>query len=327
MYPPNRLVELGEMEQATAMLGANIVSVGVIGCGTVGHAITQITAQAGIGVTVVEISEGALAAGRARISRSLARLASAEKLGDQTPEEIEARIHGTLDYGDLADCRLVVEAVYEDLDTKLRLWRALDGVLAAEAVCATNTSSLAVIDQAVATGRPERFVGLHFFNPPQVMLLVEVIRTVSTSPAALELALAYVARLGKEPVPAADRAGFIVNRLLVPYAMDAVRILEAGHGSMPGIDTAMRAGAGYPMGPFALLDFIGLDIVLAICETMFAEYREQRFSAPPTIRRLVAAGFLGRKSGRGFYDYSGGEPAPADLALGGSPPAAAQAAG
>ena len=304
-----------------------IVSVGVVGCGTMGHGIAQITAQAGIDVTVVEASEVALARGRRRISRSLERLAAGGKLGDQVPAEIEARITGTLDYADLAGSQIVVEAVYEDLATKLAVWRALDGVLGPDTVCATNTSSLSVIDQAMATSHPESFLGLHFFNPPQVMTLVEVIRSVATSGPALELALAYGTRLGKELVGATDRAGFIVNLLLVPYAMDAVRVLETGHGSIAGIDTAMRGGAGYPMGPFTLLDFIGLDIVLAISEAMFAEYRETRFSAPPTIRRLVAAGFLGRKSGRGFYDYSNGTAVPADLALSCSPPASVQTAG
>jgi 3-hydroxybutyryl-CoA dehydrogenase len=291
--------------------------IGVVGCGTMGHGITQITAQAGLEVVVREISEEALTKGLGRISKSLNRLAAAGKLsGDDDPETIQARITPTLAYEDVADCQLVIEAVYEDLPTKLDVWRALDEVLDGGAVCATNTSSLSVIDQAMATSRPERFIGLHFFNPPQVMTLLEVVRTVATSLEALQVGVDYGVRLGKDLVHTPDRAGFIVNRLLVPYTMDAVRALENGHGSVLDIDTAMCAGAGYPMGPFTLLDFVGLDVVLAITEAMFTEYREPRFAAPSTIRKLVAAGYLGRKSQRGFYDYSSGHPVPADLALG-----------
>ncbi|HWF52860.1 MAG TPA: 3-hydroxyacyl-CoA dehydrogenase family protein [Solirubrobacteraceae bacterium] len=294
-----------------------ITHVGVVGCGTMGHGIAQISAQAGFQVVVREVSEEALTKGLGRISKSLQRLLATGRLsGDDDPETIEARITPTLAYSDMARCDLVIEAVPEDLPTKLGVWRALDEVLDRGAVCATNTSSLSVIDQAMATSRPERFIGLHFFNPPHVMTLLEVVRTVATNREALQVGVDYGIRLGKDLVHTPDRAGFIVNRLLVPYTMDAVRALENGHGSMLDIDTAMRAGAGHPMGPFTLLDFVGLDVVLAITEAMFTEYREPRFAAPPTIRKLVAAGYLGRKSQRGFYDYSTGEPVPADLALG-----------
>lgn len=291
-----------------------IGKVGVVGCGTMGHGIAHVTAQAGIEVVVRELSQPALATGLERISTALARLAAAGKLAED-PAAVGQRITGTLAYEDLEGCELVIEAVYEDLPAKLDVWRAVDDVLDPLAVCATNTSSLSVIDQAAVTSRPDRFLGLHFFNPPQVMTLIEVVPTIATSREALNVASCYGRRLGKELVPAPDRAGFIVNRLLVPYAMDAVRALESGYGTVEHIDTAMRAGAGYPMGPFTLLDFVGLDVVLAITEQMFTEFREPRFAPPPTIRKLVAAGYLGRKSGRGFYDYSQRPPLPVDIGL------------
>ena len=209
----------------------------------------------------------------------------------------------------------MIEAITEDLDMKLEMWRELDGVVKEGAVLATNTSSLSVIDQAAQTERPHRFIGLHFFNPPQLMPLLEVVRTVTTDDESYEAGFAFGEKLGKTCVRAKDKTGFIVNRLLVPYMLDAIRAYEEGVGAIDQIDAAMKAGANHPMGPFTLLDFVGLDTTKSIADIMFDEYREKRFAAPPTLRKMVSAGFYGRKSGRGFYDYSGDEPVPADPGL------------
>jgi 3-hydroxybutyryl-CoA dehydrogenase len=223
---------------------------------------------------------------------------------------VRGRIAPTTDYGDLAGCDLVIEAITEDLGLKLEMWRALDGIVKPEAYFATNTSSLAVVDQAAATSRPERFLGLHFFNPAQVMALVEVIRAVTTSDEAFQAGLEFAGSLGKKPVQTRDSAGFIVNRLLVPYMLDAIRAYEEGVGSIGEIDDAMKAGAGHPMGPLTLADFVGLDTMGAICDVLFDEFRERRFARPPLLRKMLAAGWYGRKSGLGFYDYSGEGPVP-----------------
>jgi 3-hydroxybutyryl-CoA dehydrogenase len=225
------------------------------------------------------------------------------------------RITATLDYGDLSDCDLVIEAIVEDLDAKLTMWREVDGIVKQGAVFATNTSSLPVVNQAVATERPERFLGLHFFNPAQVMPLLEVVQTLTTDEDALKTGFEVGERLGKTCVHARDKTGFIVNRLLVPYMLDAIRAHEEGVGEIDQIDIAMKAGANHPMGPLTLADFVGLDTLAAIADVMFDEYRERRFAAPPTLRRMVAAGLYGRKSGKGFYDYSGEKPIPTDLGL------------
>jgi 3-hydroxybutyryl-CoA dehydrogenase len=222
------------------------------------------------------------------------------------------RIQGTLDYGDLSDSDLVIEAITEDLGAKLEMWRELDGILKEDVVCATNTSSLAVVDQAAATSRPDRFVGLHFFNPVQLMPLLEVVRTVTTGEEALQAGLDFGEKLGKLTVRAKDKTGFIVNRLLVPFLFDGIRAYEEGVGSIEEIDAAMKAGANHPMGPLTLSDFVGLDTLKSIGDIMFDEYREKRFAAPPTLRKMVAAGYYGRKTGRGFYDYSGENPQPID---------------
>ena len=230
-------------------------------------------------------------------------------------DAVRGRIHGTLEYGDLADCDLVIEAITENLERKLEMWRELDGIVKDGAVFATNTSSLSVIDQAAATGRPNRFIGLHFFNPAQVMPLLEVVQTVTTDDDALKTGFEFGEKLGKLTVHAKDKTGFIVNRLLVPYMLDAIRAYEEGVGSIEQIDAAMKAGANHPMGPFTLLDFVGLDTTKSIADIMFDEYRERRFAAPPTLRKMVSAGFYGRKSGRGFYDYSGEKPVAVDPGL------------
>jgi 3-hydroxybutyryl-CoA dehydrogenase len=292
-----------------------ISKVGVLGCGLMGHGITQVSAQAGYEVVVREVDQGILDKGLGKIEKQLARAVEKGKLEQGDADSARERIQGTLDYGDLSDCDLVVEAITEDLGLKIEMWGELESVLNDGAVCATNTSSLSVIDQAAVTSRPQRFIGLHFFNPVQVMPLLEVVRTVTTEDEAFETGVAFGEKLGKLVVHAKDKTGFIVNRLLVPYLLDAIRAYEEGVGTIEQIDAAMKAGANHPMGPFTLLDFVGLDTTKSIADIMFDEYREKRFAAPPTLRKMVAAGFYGRKSGKGFYDYSGEQPEPVDLGL------------
>ena len=292
-----------------------ISKVGVVGCGLMGHGIAQISAQAGWDVVVREVDQEKLDKGIGRIEKQLGKAVEKGKLEQADADAARGRIQTTLDYGDLADCDLVIEAMTEDLGAKLEMWREVDGVAKDDAFFATNTSSLAVVDQAAATTRSERFLGLHFFNPPQLMPLLEVVRTVTTSDEAFELGLSVGEKLGKTVVPAKDKTGFIVNRLLVPYMLDAIRAYEEGVGSIDEIDTAMKAGANHPMGPLTLADFVGLDTLDSIGSVMFEEYRERRFAAPPTLRRMVAAGWYGRKSGKGFYDYSGERPVPSELGL------------
>ena len=276
-----------------------IRKVGVVGCGLMGHGITQICAQAGWDVVAREANQDKLDGGIGEIEKQLARAVEKGRASQEDADAVRARIQPTLDYGDLADCDLVIEAMTEDLGE----------------IFATNTSSLAVIDQAASTSRPDRFCGMHFFNPAQVMPLLEIVQTVTTSDSTLKTAFEVGEKLGKTTVHAKDKAGFIVNRLLVPYMLDAIRAYEEGVGTVDQIDTAMKAGANYPMGPFTLLDFVGLDTTKSIADIMFDEYRERRFAAPPTLRKMVAAGYYGRKSGKGFYDYSGEEPVPTELGL------------
>ncbi len=289
-----------------------IAKVGVAGCGLMGHGIAQICAQAGWDVVVCEADQEALDRGLAKIEKQLARAVEKGKLEQSDADDVRARLHGSLDQGDFADCDLVIEAITEDLDAKLDLWRALDAVVKPEAFFATNTSSLGVADQAAVTGRAERFLGLHFFNPAQVMPLLEVVKAEETSDEAYELGFSLGEKLGKTTVAARDNRGFIVNRLLVPYMLDAIRAHEQGVGSVSDIDTGMKAGASHPMGPLTLADFVGLDTLAAIADVMAEAYGEDRFAQPETLRKLVEAGNFGRKSGRGFYDYSGDKPVAAD---------------
>ena len=289
-----------------------ISKVGVLGCGLMGHGIVQVSAQAGYDVVVREVDQETLDRGRGKIEKQLGRAVEKGRTEQSDADAVLGRIQGTVDYGDLSDCDLVIEAIDEDLSKKLEMWRELDGILKEDAVCATNTSSLAVVDQAAATSRPDRFLGLHFFNPVQVMPLLEVVRTVTTGDEALQTGLDYGEKLGKLTVQAKDKTGFIVNRLLVPFLFDGMRAYEEGVGSIEEIDAAMKAGANHPMGPLLLSDFVGLDTLKSIGDIMFDEYREKRFAAPPTLRKMVAAGYYGRKSGRGFYDYSGEKPQPVD---------------
>jgi 3-hydroxybutyryl-CoA dehydrogenase len=289
-----------------------IEKVGVVGCGLMGHGIAQICAQAGWDVVVREVDEQKLAKGLAKIEKQLGRAVEKGKLEQGDADAILARINPTTDYAELADCDLVIEAITEDLDTKLELWRELDGVVKDDAYFATNTSSLAVADQAAATSRAERFLGLHFFNPAQVMPLLEVVRADATGDDAVSLGFELGEKLGKTTVAAGDNRGFIVNRLLVPYMLDAIRAHEQGVGSIEDIDTAMMAGASHPMGPLTLADFVGLDTLASIAKVMNDAYGEERFAAPASLTKLVDAGHYGRKTGRGFYDYSGEKPTAVD---------------
>jgi 3-hydroxybutyryl-CoA dehydrogenase len=287
---------------------AKIEKVGVLGCGLMGHGITQVAAQAGYHVTVREVDDATLAQGIRKIEAQLAKAVERGKTTQEDADAVRGRIEGTTEYGALAGCDLVLEAITEDLPRKLEMWGEVDRITKPEAFFATNTSSLPVIAQAAATSRPDRFLGLHFFNPAQVMKLLEVVRCVTTSDEALAVGLEFGQRLGKLTVATKDKAGFIVNRLLVPYLLDGIRAFEEGVGSIAEIDTAMKAGAGHPMGPLTLSDFIGLDTLGSICDVLFDEFRERRFAQPPTLRKMLAAGWYGRKSGMGFYDYSGEEP-------------------
>jgi 3-hydroxybutyryl-CoA dehydrogenase len=288
----------------------DITKLGVLGCGLMGHGITQVAAQAGCEVVVREVDQARLDGGIGRIERQLARAVEKGRMEQSDADAVRGRITPTLDYADLADSDLVVEAITEDLPLKLEMWAAVDPLVKPEAFLATNTSSLPVIDQAASTSRPDRFLGLHFFNPVQVMQLLEVIRGVTTSDEAFAVGMAFGAKLGKLTVETRDTAGFIVNRLLVPYLLDGMRGYEEGIGSIAEIDEAMKAGAGHPMGPLTLSDFVGLDTLGAIADVMFDEFRERRFAKPPLLRKMLAAGWYGRKSGMGFYDYSGDQPVP-----------------
>jgi 3-hydroxybutyryl-CoA dehydrogenase len=289
-----------------------ISKVGVVGCGLMGHGISQICAQAGWDVVVREIDQGALDKGMGKIEKQLGRAVEKGKMEQSEADQVRGRITPTLDYGDLGECDLVIEAISEDLDSKLEMWSELDGIVKDDAYLATNTSSLPVATQADATKRPDRMIGLHFFNPPQVMPLLEVVRAESSGDEAVALGFEVGEKLGKTTVAANDNRGFIVNRLLVPYMLDAIRAHEQGVGSIEDIDTGMMAGASHPMGPLTLADFVGLDTLAAIADVMVDAYGEERFAAPDTLKKMVSAGDYGRKSGRGFYDYSGDQPVPVD---------------
>ncbi len=288
----------------------DIKKVGVAGLGLMGHGIAQVAAQAGYDVVVKEADYDRLAKGLGKIEKQLGRAVEKGKLEQSAADEIRGRIQGGTGYDGFEDCDLVIEAITENLELKVELWRELDGIVKDDAIFATNTSSLALIDQAAVTGRPNQFIGLHFFNPAQVMPLLEVVRTVTTDDASFQAGWAFGESLKKTLVSAKDKTGFIVNRLLVPYMLDAVRAFEEGVGTIEEIDTAMKAGAGHPMGPLTLADFVGLDTMGAICDVLFDEFRERRFARPPLLRKMLSAGWYGRKAGMGFYDYSGESPVP-----------------
>ena len=280
-----------------------ITTVGVLGCGLMGGGIAQVSAAAGFRTIVLEVSDEALAMGFARIEKFLEGGVAKGKMTAADQAAILGRLTGTTVYAGLAECDLVIEAIVENVEAKRKAYAQVEAVVGDQCVMATNTSSLCVTELAAATRRPDRFGGLHFFNPVPLMKLVEVIRALSTSQGTFDLLFGFAAALGKEPVTAPDRGGFIVNRLLVPYLLDAIRCLEGGVGSAEDIDKSMALGCGHPMGPFTLLDFVGLDTTYFIANIMFDEFREARFAPPPLLKRMVLAGYLGKKSGRGFYTY------------------------
>ncbi len=280
-----------------------IRKVGILGCGLMGSGIAQVAATAGFEVTVLEVEQKYLDKGFTGIEKSLAKFSEKGAL-KETPQAIRARLKGTTSMQDLADCDIVVEAVIENVDEKKKMYAELDGVVKKDAIFASNTSSISITELLTSTKRPERFIGLHFFNPVPLMKLVEVVRTIATASDVYDTAYEFGKKLGKVPVRTSDKTGFIVNRLLVPYLLDAIRAYEEGVGSIDDIDNAMKLGCGYPMGPFTLLDFVGLDTTYYITHVMYDEFKERRFASPPLLKRMVMAGWYGRKSGKGFYDYS-----------------------
>ena len=286
----------------------NIKKVAVLGCGLMGSGIAQVAATAGLDVTVLEQDQKFLDKGFAGIDKSLSRLVERgpEKGGLTAEQKTAAQSHlkGTTNMQDLADCDIVIEAIIENVAEKRKTYATLDAIVKKDAIFASNTSSISITELMTATQRPERFIGLHFFNPVPMMKLVEVVKTIATAPEVYDTAVEFAAKVGKVPVRTSDKTGFIVNRLLVPYLLDAIRAYEEGVGSITDIDEAMKLGCGYPMGPFTLLDFVGLDTTYYITHVMFDEFKEHRFASPPLLKRLVLAGWYGRKSGKGFYDYS-----------------------
>lgn len=293
----------------------DITNVGVLGCGLMGSGIAQTAAAAGFPTVVREVSDELLAKGKGAITGALNRLVEKGKLDATARDATLGRLRFTTKVPDLKDADIVIEAVTEDLETKNALWKELDRLCRPVTLFASNTSSLTIAAMAAATQRPDKFVGLHFFNPVPVMKLVEVVRTVTTSPETFDRAFGFAKRLGKEPVAAKDNSGFVVNLLLVPYLLDAIRALEHGVASAPDMDKAMQLGCGHPMGPFVLLDFVGLDTTYKIAEIMFTEYREARYAPPPLLKRMVLAGYYGKKSGKGFYDYGTTPPTVSNLGL------------
>jgi len=292
-----------------------IKRVGVLGCGLMGSGIAQVAASAGYDTVVRDVSKEIWDRARAGIEKSLAKFVEKGKLPAASRDAALKRLAFTTATADLKGCDIVIEAVTEDLELKNALWRELDKLCGSDTIFASNTSSLTIAAMAAATQRGDRFVGLHFFNPVPLMPLVEVVRTVTTSEETFRRAFAFAKSLGKEPVAAKDNSGFIVNLLLVPYLLDAIRAVEHRVASVPDIDKAMQLGCGYPMGPLTLLDFVGLDTTYKIAEIMFTEYREPRYAPPPLLRRMVIAGMNGRKSGKGFYDYAVDPPRVVDLGI------------
>jgi 3-hydroxybutyryl-CoA dehydrogenase len=290
-----------------------IKRVGVLGCGLMGSGIAQVAAQAGYDVIVREVEQKYLDKGIGGIQKSLGKFVEKGKIQQEVMDACMNRLEGTTSLDDLADCDIVIEAIIENAQLKKETYAELDKIVKPSAIFASNTSSLTITELSMATARPRQFVGLHFFNPVPLMKLVEVVRTILTTDETFNTAFEFAKSLGKEAVSCRDNSGFIVNRLLVPYILDAIRAYEEGVGSIEDIDKAMMLGCGYPMGPFTLLDFVGLDTTYYITHVMFEEYQEKRFAAPPLLRKMVLAGRLGKnKTGTGFYDYSGEKPVPFD---------------
>lgn len=287
---------------------AEIKRVGVLGCGLMGSGIAQVAAAAGYETVVREVSDEVVQRGIGGIGKQLGKAVEKGKMAAEDRDALLGRLRGTTRLEDLAECDIIIEAVVEDLAIKNEMWKTLDAVCGPDTIFASNTSSLTIADMAAATKRPERMVGLHFFNPVPVMKLVEVVKTIATDPAVFDTAFEFARSLGKEPIVCKDNSGFVVNLLLVPYMMDSIRALEQGVATIEDIDKGMRLGTGYPMGPFVLSDFVGLDTLDKIGDIMFKEYKEKRYASPPLLKRMVSLGYFGRKSGKGFYDYSGAEP-------------------
>ena len=292
-----------------------IQKVGVLGGGLMGSGIAQVSAAAGFPTTVREVSTALCEKSRQSIEKTLAKGIERGKVTEAERDKTLANLRFTTELADLGDSDLFIEAVVEDLDVKNTLWSQLDKIARPDAIFASNTSSLTIIAMAAESGRPDRMLGLHFFNPVPLMKLVEVVRTITTSDETERLAMDFVKALGKEPIRVRDSSGFVVNLLLIPYMIDAIKALESNVGSVEDIDKGMQLGAGHPMGPFTLLDFVGLDTVYKIAEIMFTEYRESRYAPPPLLKRMLLAGMLGRKSGKGFYDYSSNPPRVSNLGL------------
>ena len=278
-------------------------TVGVLGCGLMGAGIAQVSAAAGYKTIVREVEDGVLKKGIGRIEKFLSGGVEKGKVTAEEKDRTLANLSGTTKLEELKDCDLVIEAIIENVEEKAKAYRVLDGVVAEHAIFCSNTSSLCITELAATTKRPDRFAGLHFFNPVPLMKLVEVIRGLTTSDDTYQQVFAFAQSLGKEPITAPDKPGFIVNRLLVPYLLDAIRSYEHGLGTVEDIDKGMKLGTGYPMGPFTLLDFVGLDTTYYIANIMFEEYREPAYAPPPLLKRMVLAGRLGKKSGQGFYKY------------------------
>ena len=294
-----------------------IRKVGVLGCGLMGSGIAQVSATAGFDTIVKEVSEDLIVKGFGGIEKSLAKFAEKGTITADQQKEIRGRLSGTTSFNGLADCDIIIEAIIENLDEKRSTYKQLDEICKPETIFASNTSSLSITEMMTATSaeRQRRFIGMHFFNPVPLMKLVEVVKTILTDDDVYEQAVEFGKKLGKVPVRAGDKTGFIVNRLLAPYMLDAIRALEEGVGSIVDIDNAMKLGCGYPMGPFTLGDFVGLDTTYYIAEIMFNEFREKRFAPPPLLKRMVLAGLYGRKTGRGFYDYTKDPKSPTPMNL------------
>lgn len=281
-----------------------IKKIGVCGCGLMGSGIAEIASKAGMTVVVREINDDLLKKGLGRIDKSLSRAVEKGKLDEAGKKAVLDKIAGTTKLEGFKDCDLICEAIIENIDEKVRLYKDLDAIVKRDAIFASNTSSLSITEMGAATGRPDKFCGLHFFNPVPVMKLVEVVRTVATSEDTFESAKAFGEKLGKVVVSCKDTPGFVVNRLLVPYLLDAIRALESGIATREDIDTGMKLGCGHPMGPLELTDFVGLDTTYYIAEILFEEFKDHHYAAPPQLKAMVKAGYCGRKTGRGFYDYT-----------------------
>jgi len=281
-----------------------IKKVGICGCGLMGSGIAEIASKAGLDVIIREVNDDFLKKGMGRIDKSLSRAVSKGKLDEAGKKAVLDKIKGTTSINDLADCDIIIEAIIENLGEKIKLYKELDSIAKKDAIFASNTSSLSITEMGASTNRADKFCGLHFFNPVPVMKLVEVVKTVATSDAAFEAAKAFGEKLGKVVVSCSDSPGFVVNRLLVPYLLDAIRTLEAGVASKEDIDNGMKLGCGHPMGPLELTDFVGLDTTYYIAEILFDEFKDHHYASPPLLKAMVKAGYLGRKAGRGFYDYA-----------------------